>query len=132
MTTGAAVVSAFEANRTDGSQQIARASFAIPRGLSACAGHFDRNRPRFPEQMIERPRSRFVHGGTGGGFDGFQVQKPGTAQTGEDYAEQLVYFPGDFLADRLGRFFSSEVRLSSIGRNRQISSLTSMKLRLIC
>ena len=92
----------------------------------------DRNRPRFFQQMIERARSRFVHGGTSSRFDGFQIQKPGSAQTVEDYVEQLVYFARDFLADRFGCFFSSDVKLSSTGRSRQISSLISMKLRLIC
>lgn len=58
-------------------------------------------------------------------FDGFQIEAPGFAAPGEDGTQQLLYLARDFLADRFGRFFSSSEKVSSIGRARQIFSLTS-------
>jgi hypothetical protein len=82
--------------------------------------------------MIEGAGACPVHGSTSSRFDGFQIEAAGVAQFGEDHVQQLVYFAGDLLMNRFGRFFSCGVRLSSTGRNRQIFSLTSMKSRLIC
>jgi hypothetical protein len=82
--------------------------------------------------MIERACARLVHGGTRGRFNGFQIEATGPAQSGEDDVQEPVYFAGDFLMDRFGRFFSCDVSLSSAGRSWQIFSLTPMKSRLIC
>jgi hypothetical protein len=46
-----------------------------------------------------------MHGRTHSQFDGFQVETSRFATTGEDDAQQLLYFARDFLANRLGRFF---------------------------
>jgi hypothetical protein len=81
---------------------------------------------------MECASTRPVHGGARRRFDGFQIEAGRSAESGEDDLEQLVYFAGNFLMDRCRRFFSCDVRLSSIGRKRQILSLTSTKSRLIC
>jgi hypothetical protein len=39
-------------------------------------------------------------------FDGFQIEMARFAAGTEDDAQQLLYFAGDFLLDRFGRFFS--------------------------
>ena len=73
-----------------------------------------------------------VHGGTHGHLDGLQIETARLAALLKDHAEQLIYLLRDFLADRFGRFFSSGVRVSSIGRARQIRSLISSKSWLSC
>ena len=65
-----------------------------------------------------------MHGRADRHFDGFQIETPRFAATGEDRVQQLLYFARDFLADRFGRFFSSGEKASSTGRARQILSLT--------
>jgi hypothetical protein len=82
--------------------------------------------------MMECASASPVHGGARCRFDSLQIETGRPAESGEDNLEQLVYFAGDFLMDRFRRFFSCVVRLSSIGRERQIFSLTSTKSRLIC
>jgi hypothetical protein len=39
-------------------------------------------------------------------FDGFQIEMARFAAGTEDDVQQLLYFAGDFLLDRFGRFFS--------------------------
>ena len=56
---------------------------------------------------------------------------PATASlAAEQDTQQLIYFPRDFLPDRVGRFFSNGVSVSSTGRTRQIFSLVSTSSRL--
>jgi hypothetical protein len=61
-------------------------------------------------------------------LDRFQVGAPTAVAFSEDPSQQCGYFPRDFGLDRLGRFFSSGVSVSSTGRNAQSFSLTSMIL----
>jgi hypothetical protein len=83
-------------------------------------------RGRETEQFTERRRARPVHGGTHGHLDGLQIEIAGLAAGGEDEAQQSVYFAGDFLLDRFGRFFSwASSASSSTGRKRQIVEFTS-------
>ena len=77
------------------------------------------------QQFRQCRRSGLMHGRTHSQFDGFQVETSRFATTGEDDAQQLLYFARDFLANRLGRFFSCGERVSSAGRARQIFSFTS-------
>jgi hypothetical protein len=70
-----------------------------------------------------------VHGGTHGHLDGLQIEAARLAAGVEDDAQQLVYFAGDFLLDRFGRFFSwASSSCSSTGRKRQTDRLTSTSL----
>jgi hypothetical protein len=78
------------------------------------------------QQFGERRRSRLVHGRTNGRLYRFQIGAPTAVALGKDASEQRGYFPRDLRLDRLGRFFSSGVRGSAIGRNAQIFSLSSM------
>jgi hypothetical protein len=67
-----------------------------------------------------------MHGRANRHLDGFQIEMLCFAAGAEDDAQQLVYFAGDFLLDRFGRFFSwADGGVSSTGRNWQICSLTS-------
>ena len=78
------------------------------------------------EQLAERRRPRLVHGGAKGSLHRFQIRTPATTPLGKDKSEQRAYFPRDLCLDRLGRFFSSGVSVSSTGREAQIFSLTSI------
>jgi len=69
--------------------------------------------------------SGLMHGRANGHFDGFQIETPRFAATGEDRAQELLYFARHFLVDRCGRFFSSGESVSWTGRVRQILSFTS-------
>lgn len=60
---------------------------------------------------------------------GAQYETAGVVATIEDHATQLVYFTRDFLAYGFGRL-SCAVRVSSTGRKRQTSSLTSTPAHL--
>jgi len=76
--------------------------------------------------MSHTQSSGLMHGRAHQHLDGFQIQAARFAQAGEDGAQQLLYFPRDFLVDRFGRFFSwAEGTASSTGRTAQICSLTS-------
>jgi hypothetical protein len=39
-------------------------------------------------------------------FDRFQIDAPSFTLVGKELLHQAVYFAGDFLLDRIGRFFS--------------------------
>jgi hypothetical protein len=47
-----------------------------------------------------------VHRRADDGFDGFQVEATGLAAIPKDRVQQSIYFAGNFLLDRFGRFFS--------------------------
>jgi hypothetical protein len=69
-----------------------------------------------------------MHRRAGSHFHGLQIETSRFAAAGEDHAQQLTYFAGDFLLDRFGRFFScAESVLTWAGRIWQIRALTSMK-----
>jgi hypothetical protein len=95
---------------------------------AASTGHAAPIRRWFGElqQLSERRRSRLVHGRAKSRLHRFQISAPTAAALGEDAPEQRGYFPRDLRLDRLGRFFSSGVSVSSTGRKAQIFSLTSM------
>jgi hypothetical protein len=78
------------------------------------------------QQFPERRRARLVHCGAHGHLDGLQIEAARLAEGAEDDAQQLVYFAGDFLLDRFGRFFSwASSSSASTGRKRQILAFTS-------
>jgi hypothetical protein len=66
-----------------------------------------------------------MQGGTEGHLHRLQIQVAGLLALGEDTVQQSGYFARDLGLDRLGRFFPSDVSVSSTGRNAQIFSLTS-------
>jgi hypothetical protein len=47
-----------------------------------------------------------MHGGTDHGLDTLQIELAACPAVAENDAEQLIYFAGDFFADRFGSFFS--------------------------
>ena len=59
-----------------------------------------------------------------------QIRLAGPPVLGEDARQQGGYFARDLLLDRLRRFFSSDVSVSSTGRARQIFSFTCNRSRL--
>jgi len=67
-----------------------------------------------------------MQGGSQSGFDRFKVESAVVVALLENNAQKSVYFAGDFLLDRFGRFFSwADGWVSSTGsRNSQICSLT--------
>jgi hypothetical protein len=84
------------------------------------------SRHRKLQEFAQRGCPGVVHGRAHRHLYGLQIQTPCLAATTEDDAQKLVYFAGDFLADRFRRFFSWAVgEFSSTGRNSQICSLTS-------
>ena len=66
-----------------------------------------------------------MHGGPHRHLDRFQIESAGLAPVLKYQPPQRAYFPFDFPPDRFRRFFSCGVSVSSTGRARQISSLTS-------
>lgn len=65
-------------------------------------------------------------------LDGLQINPACLMPIAEDNLQYAAYFPGNFLLDGFGRFFSCGVRVSSTGRVRQICSFTTTKERLNC
>src|SRR5450755_1853746 len=66
-------------------------------------------------------------------FHGFQIHLAAVAALCKDTAQQLVYFPCNFLMDCSSRFFSCSVqppRCCSTGRSVQIFSLTPTRASL--
>jgi hypothetical protein len=76
------------------------------------------------KQLFQRFGSGAVHRIAHQQLYGFQIEVPTLAAARKDYLQQAAHFLADFLLDGFGRFFSSVVRVSSIGRKRQICSLT--------
>jgi len=72
-------------------------------------------RPVIPIRRFELQQLRqsggpgIVHGRADRAFDRFQIELTGCFAVPENDAEQLLYFAGDFLLDRFGRFFSCRV-----------------------
>ena len=82
------------------------------------------------QQLGERGRARPMHGRAHDSLHGFQVYESRLATALENHLQKLFYFPRDLGLDRLRRFFSSGVSVSSTGRARQISRFTATKSRL--
>ncbi len=82
---------------------------------------------RFPLQQLSQSAGPCaMHRGTDHGLDTLQIELAGGPAFAENDAKQLLYFAGDFFADRLGRFFSwADTALSVTGRSWQIRVLTS-------
>ena len=84
------------------------------------------SRGRELQQFGQRRGAGLMQGRAHRHLDGFQIQTARLAATGEDHAQQLIYFARDFLADRFRRFFScGESTSGSNGRIWQICALTS-------
>ena len=77
------------------------------------------------QQVTESGGSSMMQGSAEGHLHRFQIRLAGLLALGEDASQQRGYFARDLVLDRLGRFFSSCVRLSSTVPNRQILSFTS-------
>jgi hypothetical protein len=78
------------------------------------------------QQLAERCGAGVVQGRSHSHLGRFQIEAACLAALLKDNAQELVYFPRDFLADRFRRFFSWVLGASSsTGRNSQIRSLTS-------
>jgi hypothetical protein len=72
-----------------------------------------------------------MHGRAHQHLDRFQIHQARLTHAREEGAQQLLYFPRDFLLDGVRRFFSCSLSgCSSTGRRRQIFSFTSRKERL--
>jgi hypothetical protein len=78
------------------------------------------------QQLRQRHGPGLMHSGTNRGLDTLQVESASRIAVAENDAKQLLYFAGDFLLDRFGRFFSRDGGAVSVaGRSPQICSLTS-------
>ena len=77
------------------------------------------------QQFSENHGAGPMHGRAHDCFGRLQIHTARLAAALEDYTQQLIYFPRDFLVDRFSRFFSSGVSVSSTERARQIFSFTS-------
>jgi hypothetical protein len=86
--------------------------FPIARLMSASAGQLTPIRRRrlelqqFPQSAGPGP----MESGPQGALDGLQVGASAVATVGEKAAQQLIYFPRDFLMDCSSRFFSCMVQ----------------------
>jgi hypothetical protein len=113
-------------------QDTPRAPFTVTRVLAAGTW----NRALFrgglgePQQLAEGGCAGPMQGGAQSHFHRLQIRLASLFMLGEDARQQRGYFARDLVLDRLGRFFSSAVSVSSTGRARQIFSLTSSKSRL--
>jgi hypothetical protein len=58
------------------------------------------------QQFVQGYGSSLMKGGPQGALDGFQIGSSAVAPLGEDAAQQLIYFPRNFLMDCSSRFFS--------------------------
>jgi hypothetical protein len=58
------------------------------------------------QQFVQGFGSSLMEGGSQGALDGFQIGASTGAPLGEDAAQQLIYFPRNFLMDCSSRFFS--------------------------
>jgi hypothetical protein len=115
-----------------GGQDAPRAQFAVTCLLAAGARNGALLLGRFgePQQLAEGGGTGLVQGGTQSHFHRFQIRPASLLALGEDACQQRGYFARDLALDRLGRFFSSGVSVSSSGRALQIFSLTSSRSRL--
>ena len=109
------------------SQHGLGAQFLIAGSVTASAGNAAllSRRDGEVQQLAEGRGSGVVHGGSQGHLGSLQIEAARLSALLEDHAQELVYFARDFPADRLRRFFSSGVKVSSMGRKRQICPLTS-------
>ena len=84
------------------------AQFLIPRLMSASAGQLTLIRRRRLElqQFAESAGPGLMKSSPQGALDGLQIGTSAAATLGENAAQQLIYFPRNFLMDCSSRFFS--------------------------
>ena len=85
------------------------------------------------EQLAQAGCAGLMQGRPKSVLHGFKIHLAALAALGKDAAQQLVYFPGNFLMDCSSRFFSCSVqplRCGSTGRSEQIRSLMPTKSSL--
>ena len=126
MTEWAQVPGARQFHFTQSSENAPRAQFAVVRLTAAWAGDGALIGGRLwePQQLTQGCCAGLMQGGTDGHLHRLQIQVAGLLALGENAVQQRTYFARDLGMDRRGRFFSSGVNASSIGRNAQIFSLT--------
>jgi hypothetical protein len=83
-----------------------------------------------PQQLAQRLRSGSMHSRPHSHLERFQIESACPALLLEDKPQQRGYFPFDFPMDGFRRFFSCGVSVASTGRDSQISSFVSIKVRL--
>ena len=119
---------------SQGGQDVPRAQFAVM-GLLATGARdgtlFGRGLGEL-QPLTQRRGSRPMKGSAEGHFDRLQIGSASVFPLGKDTAQQCGYFARDLGLDRLGRFFSSGVSVSSTGRRAQICSLISMSSPQSC
>jgi hypothetical protein len=77
------------------------------------------------QQLRQGTGSGVMHRGTDRRLDTFQIDAASRLAVAENNAQQLLYFEGDCLLDRFGRFFSwADDVVSVTGRSEQICSFT--------
>jgi hypothetical protein len=80
------------------------------------------------QQLSQGGGAGVVHRGPDGCLVTLQIETAGSFSIAENSADQLLYFAGDFLLDRLRRFFSwAACATCSTGRARQIFRLTATR-----
>ena len=78
------------------------------------------------QQLRQGTGPGVMHRRTDRGLDTLQIEVAACPAVAENDAEQLIYFVGDFFADRFGSFFScADGAVSATGRSSQIRVLTS-------
>lgn len=116
-----------DVHRAQSGQHAPRAEFAVKRLVTAgtqqaallCDGFAE------AQQLAEGGGTGMMESSAEGHLDRFQIRLAGLMAFGEDASQQRSYFTRDLVLDRRGRFFSSDVSVSSTGRKAQIFSLTS-------
>jgi hypothetical protein len=124
----AVIVGAPDLDRTDYRKKGLRAHFLKTRRVTARTGHFQVVGIRQFElqQLRQGTGAGVMHRGTDHRLDALQIELASCLAVAENNAKQLIYFAGDFLLDRFGRFFSwADGIVSATGRNSQIRVLTS-------
>jgi hypothetical protein len=58
------------------------------------------------QQFTQGAGSGLMEGDAQGALDGFQIGASAVSSLGKNAAQQLIYFPRDFLMDCSSRFFS--------------------------
>ena len=58
------------------------------------------------EELCQRGSSSLEHGGAQRGLGRIQIEPTVGVELMEGHPQEAVYFPGNFLMDRFGRFFS--------------------------
>ncbi len=78
------------------------------------------------QQLRESHGPGLMHRSTDCCLDTLEIESAGRLAVAKNDVQQLLYFAGDFLLDRFGRFFSWAGDVASVtGRSSQIRSFTS-------